>query len=100
MLDKNNMKVLGLTILLTACAGTPSVAVSYDDAMMQANQEIDKAAALNYEWRDSRKLLKKAASLEKEGQHDKAMQLIAAASKQGKLAVAQAHQQADVTGPY
>ncbi len=95
-----NLKVLALSALLTACAGSPVVATTFDEAMKQAVSEIDKAKSMDYEWRDSRKMLDKAVKLEKEGKHDEAMKLIAAATEQGKLAVAQARQQMNVNGPH
>lgn len=73
---------------------------SFEDAMKEATASIDRAKAVNYEWRDSRKLLKQADKLNKEGNSDKAMQLVEQARKQGELAVAQAEQQSSVTGPY
>ncbi len=97
---KNTIKITGLTALLSLLASTPLQAGTFDSAVQQASAEIDKAKAMNYEWRDSRKLLKKAIKLHKEGKHDKAMKLVAKAGQQGKLAVAQAQQQAGVNGPH
>ncbi|HEB93777.1 MAG TPA: hypothetical protein ENI94_10015, partial [Gammaproteobacteria bacterium] len=68
-------------------------ASTFDEAYKQASLEIDKAKAVNYEWRDSRKLLKKAEKLHKEGKTDKAMKLVAKAREQGQLAVLQAEAQ-------
>ena len=75
-------------------------AENYEDAVKEANASIDNAKAVNYEWRDSRKLLEKADKLNKEGKSDKAMKLVAKAKNQGELAVAQAELQASVSGPH
>ena len=95
------IKNLSLISIFSACLFSPvlSQASSFDDAMKEANAAIDKAKAVNYEWRDSRKLLKKAEQLNKEGKTDNAMKLIAKAKSQGEIAVAQAEQQSSVTGP-
>ena len=80
-------------------AGTQSVvADEWDELALKAdikaaNIEIDKAKALGYEWRDSRKLLKKAKQLNADGDYDKAKKLVAKAKKQGQIAVTQAHDQ-------
>lgn len=76
------------------------MAGEFEDALKNANAEIDKAKALGYEWRDSRKILKKALKTKKAGDHDGAMKLTHKASQQGIIAVKQAQQQADVMGPY
>ena len=93
---------LGSVIAMSALFLLPGTASakSFDAAVKQATSEIDKAAAMNYEWRDSRKLLKQAQELQKEGKTDKAMALVEKAGEQGKLAVAQAKRMADVDGPH
>jgi len=75
-------------------------AENYEDAVKEANASIDNAKAVNYEWRDSRKLLEKADKLNKEGKSDEAMKLVAKAKNQGELAVVQAELQASVYGPH
>lgn len=67
--------------------------------MDAAHKEIDKAKALGYEWRDSRKLLKKAMKINAEGDYEKAKKLVAKAKQQGQIAVAQAHDQKNA-GPH
>jgi len=93
---------LGLVSIFSACMLTPviSQAGSYEDAVKDASASIDKAKAVNYEWRDSRKMLKKADKLNQEGKHEKAIKLVSKAQKQGELAVAQAELQSSVTGPH
>ena len=75
-------------------------AENYEDAVKEANASIDNAKAVNYEWRDSRKLLEKADKLNKEGKSDEAMKLVAKAKNQGELAIVQAELQASVYGPH
>ncbi len=95
------MKKLSLISIISTCLLTPALtqAGNYEDAVKEANASINNAKAVNYEWRDSRKLLEKADKLNKEGQSEKAIKLVAKAKKQGDLAVAQAEQQASVNGP-
>ncbi len=96
------IKIISLISVLSACLITPvlSQAGSYEDAVQDANSSIDKAKAANYEWRDSRKMLKKADQLNKAGKTDEAMKLVAKAQKQGETAVAQAELQSGVSGPH
>lgn len=70
-----------------------SIAGDFEHAVKQATEEIDKAKAVGYEWRDSRKILKQAEAAEKAGEHEKAMKLVNKAGQQGIIAVAQAKQQ-------
>ncbi len=98
------MKIKNLSIIsvLGACLFAPVLAQAgtYETAVKEASASIDNAKAVNYEWRDSRKFLKKADKLYKEGKTDKAMKLVKKAKKQGELAVAQAKLQAGVSGPH
>ena len=98
------MKIIKLSLIsvLSACLFTPilSHASNYDSAVKDATASINEAKAVNYEWRDSRKLLKKADKLNKAGKNKKAMKLVAKAKRQGELAVAQAEMQSGVNGPH
>ncbi len=97
------MKIIKLSLisLFSASLLSPVLAQasSYDDAVKSAKASLDQANAVNYEWRDSRKLLKKADKLNKEGKTDKAMKLVAEAKQQGEMAAAQASLQSGVSGP-
>lgn len=96
------MKSLKFISIITVCLlapFTPSYAVNFSEAVSAATTEIDKAKAANYEWRDSRKLLKKAAKLNKNGDKEKAMVLVTKARKQGQLAANQAKLESSVIGP-
>lgn len=96
------INTLGLASILSSCLlATPMAqANSFDSAVSEAKTELDKAKAVNYEWRDSRKMLKKAEKLNKEGKTDKAIKLVNTAKEQGQLAVAQAELQSGVKGPH
>ena len=91
----------GLIAIVSTCLLTPILAQagSFESAVKEATIEIDKAKAVNYEWRDSRKLLKQAEKLNKEGKTDKAMKLVEQAKMQGQVAVSQAELQSSVNGP-
>ncbi len=100
------MKILKLSTLVillattSACASSSTKSYSsYDEAAKDAIASIDKAKSANYEWRDSRKILKKAAALAKEGKTDEAIKMATKAKQQGDLAIAQAKLQSSVTGP-
>ncbi len=92
---------LSLMTILSTCLFSPVIshAESFEAAVQNATAAVDKAKAANYEWRDSRKLLKQASELNKDGQSGKAMELVEQVEKQGKLAVAQAELQSTVSGP-
>ena len=96
------IKNLGLIAAVSACLLSPVLvqAGSYEQAVLDAKASIDNAKALNYEWRDSRKLLEKADQLNKEGKSDEALKLLAEAKKQGDMAVIQAKLQSSVSGPH
>jgi hypothetical protein len=91
-----------LTAAFTTCLLAPFTASAgdFDAAVKQAEAEIDRAKSMNYEWRDSRKMLKEARELHEKGDKDKALQLAKAAGQQGKMAVAQAESQSAVNGPH
>ncbi len=97
------MKIKNLSIIsvLGACLLAPVLAQAgtYEEAVKEAKLSIDNAKALNYEWRDSRKFLKKADKLYKEGKTEKAMKLVKKAKMQGDLAVTQAKLYSSINGP-
>ena len=99
--ESMNTKHLSLISILSACLFAPVISQASDfaGAVSDANSSIDKARAVNYEWRDSRKILKKADDLNKAGKSDEAMKLVEKAKKQGELAVAQADMQSGTGGP-
>ncbi len=92
------------TLLLSGCATTGSsdstaaTLESYKTAVTAAQTSIKTAKKANYEWRDSGKILKKAAKAAKSGDFDKALKLANKAKRQGEIALAQAKSQANA-GP-
>ena len=62
-------KKLCLVSITSTFLFTPVLAQAgnYEDAVKEANASLDSAKAVNYEWRDSHKLLEKADKLNKEG---------------------------------
>ena len=96
------IKTLSLLSIFSIClsAAAAAQASSYEQAVSEATAAIDAAKAVNYEWRDSRKMLKQANKLHKEGKSDEAMKLVTKARDQGKLALSQAQLQAKVNGPH
>ena len=92
----NHAKTLAgliLTGLLTVgCsgAGTNTATLEdYNNALADAKSSISKAKKVNYEWRDTGKILKKAAEAAKSGNYTKATQLANKAKRQGDMAYAQ-----------
>jgi len=89
--------------LLSGCAGYSSddsaaaTLESYNAAVTDAKASIETAAAANYEWRDSGKILKKAEKAAKAGDFETAIKLVNQAKHQGDLALAQSKEQAHAT---
>lgn len=71
-------------------AASGATAEDYQAAVLKADASIASAVKINYEWRDSKKILKKAAKAAKTGDYDKALKLANKAAKQGDLAIIQA----------
>ncbi len=65
-------------------------AVDYPTLVKQANASITKARSIGGEWRDSAKLLKKAAKAEKAGKMEKAIKLAKRAKFEGEMGYKQA----------
>ncbi|MEE8428563.1 MAG: sulfur oxidation c-type cytochrome SoxX [Gammaproteobacteria bacterium] len=82
------------TVLLTAAlfAGNVSATTPAETALLisEATAILDKASAAGGEWRNSRKLLKKARAAAKEGKLNQAVLLADEAKQEGELAYTQA----------
>ena len=93
------MKLSKLAVITALCAlfaaPVSMAGTDFEKAKKEAIAEIDKAKALGHEWRDSRKMVKKAEKAEKAGDHAKAMKLVNKAREQGLDAQAQARMQAN-----
>jgi hypothetical protein len=81
--------------LLVACAGTTVAAdeKSFNATYEAADSARKKAASMNYEWRDTGKMLKKAKEAAGKGDYETAEKLAKKAKFQGEMAVAQANEQ-------
>jgi len=93
------------SVLLSGCASTnasvnsPAVSkADYNAALIEANKSLKAAINANYLWRDSGKILKKAAKAAKEGNYEKATMLANKAKHQGDMAVKQSKEQTNA-GP-
>ncbi|MFO8024547.1 hypothetical protein [Thiohalophilus sp.] len=88
--------ILAMTaaLSLAACATGPSMTQQdANNAISAAKTELNKAASMNYTWRDTRKIIKAAEKAAKEGEYEKAVDLATEARKQGELAQAQAREE-------
>ncbi|MFV1996932.1 MAG: SoxXA-binding protein [Acidiferrobacterales bacterium] len=76
---------------LGGCASGPSA----DDAIAEAQKEMKVAKKMNYLWRDTGKILKKAKKAKANGDTKKAVKLANKALSQAKMAQAQAKAEAN-----
>ncbi len=83
---------------LGGCAGTGGP--SYNELLAQAKAEMAKAKKMNYLWRDTGKLVKKAKAARADGDNPKAKKLLKKAIQQAKLAQKQAKEQANAKPVY
>ena len=81
--------------LLVAGAGNTVVAdeQSFNASYEAAEAARKQAASMNYEWRDTGKMLKQAKEAAAKGDYETAERLANKAEMQGKMAVAQAKEQ-------
>lgn len=98
------MRIRNVVLSLAAAAllaGTVHAAsqADYDKAVADATTAVKAAAAAGNEWRDTGKILKKAAKAAKGGNFDKAVKLARKAEFQGKMAEQQAIEQANAGNP-
>ena len=94
-MKKIAMLAAAATLLLGACAA-PAPTVSKEDAMTaieMAKQEAGKAAKVNYEWRDTGKIIKQAEEAMKKEDYATAIKLANKAKSQGVLAQQQYEEQ-------
>lgn len=71
----------------------------YEDALASANAEIAKADSMGGEWRDTGKVLKKAAAAAEKGDYAEAAKLANKAEFQAKMGQSQAQAEAGVGNP-
>jgi starvation-inducible outer membrane lipoprotein len=90
-MKKIAMLAAAATLLLGACAA-PAPTVSKDDAMAaidMAKQETAAAAKVNYEWRDTGKIIKQAEEAMKKEDYATAVKLANKAKNQSSNALMQ-----------
>jgi histidyl-tRNA synthetase len=80
-------------LVAIACTPVSADEKSFNAAYEAAESARKKAASLNYEWRDTGKMLKKAKKSADKGDYETAEKLAKKARMQGEMAVAQAHEQ-------
>ncbi|MEJ2509538.1 MAG: SoxXA-binding protein [Gammaproteobacteria bacterium] len=95
-------KLLCIAALLavSACASTPSASQADASAAIQAAQKsYQHAQSVDFAWRDTGKIIKKAKSLEGKGDYAAAVKLANKAKRQGELAYQQYLAQQGASGP-
>jgi len=95
---KHTLISMAVAALLGGAAQAASQA-DYDKAAAAAQSSLKAAASVGNQWRDSGKLLKKAAKAAKSGDFAKAVKLAQAAEFQGHMAQQQASEQANAGNP-
>ena len=84
-MNKLVLLVAAIALSLSACGSSPDTAYNANDAsasITAAEQANMKTQKVNYEWRDTGKILKKAKAAQKEGDFDMAVKLADKAKKQ------------------
>lgn len=83
-----------LALSLAACESTPTKSLSDANMAIKSAMEANgKAKKLNYEWRDTGKILKKARAAKGAGKFDEAVKLAGKAERQAINAVKQHDEQ-------
>lgn len=98
MKKRKLLTIIGSICIVLGAASSTHAATS--TAASEAKAEINKAKAMGYEWRDSKKILDKAQKALDAGDVKKANKLFAQAKKQGIDAQIQAKAQMNVSGPH
>ena len=80
---------------LVSCAAVSS-SDDFNTAWEAADAKRKEAAAVGYEWRDTKKFLKKAKSEHEAGNTEAAMKLVAKAHEEAEDAIAQHAREADL----
>jgi len=91
-MKKLALLVAAVALTLSACGSSPDVAHNKNDASasITAAQHANKRAKkVNYEWRDTGKIIKKAKKAQKAGNYDMAVKLADKAKRQAQNAYKQ-----------
>ena len=87
--------------LMTACATAPTHTLEQANAaLVAANAANGNAKKVNYEWRDTGKILKKARKAKADGDFDTAVKLAKQAERQAVMAYAQYEDQKNAQPRY
>ncbi|NKB77148.1 MAG: hypothetical protein GKR96_08905 [Gammaproteobacteria bacterium] len=84
--------IMTLGLMSYANVGIVSNAIAsdgFESSWAAADEQRKMAAKLGFEWRDTKKLLKKAKAANESGENEKAMKLVAKAHEQSNDAIAQ-----------
>lgn len=90
---------MGLSGCASAKQDAGSASKDPQQAIQAAKAETDKAAAVGYEWRDTRKIIAKAEKAAKAGNDQEAVKLANQAYEQSEDALKQYQEQKDA-GPH
>lgn len=93
------MAATALTLAACAASGPTHTANDAKGAIAAAEHETSRAAKKFYEWRDTKKIIKKAKKALKKGDFNKAVKLANKAKAQSTNALQQAHEQRNA-GPH
>ena len=97
-MKKLALLVATIALTLSACSSSPDTAHSTSDAtaaITAAEDANNKAQKVNYEWRDTGKIIKKAKKALEDGSFDMAVKLADKAKRQAQLAYKQYLEQRD-----
>lgn len=84
--------VCTLALSLVACQSAPTKTMAQANSAITAAEQVNKRAkSVFYEWRDTRKLIKKAKKANKKGDFDKAVMLANKAERQANHAIDQSN---------
>ena len=82
-------KTLLASVLAASVSFGATASEDFDAAWAEADAKRQEAAAVGFEWRDTKKTLDAAKKAAEEGDMDKAMQLVAKALEESSDAIAQ-----------
>lgn len=86
--------IAATAILMSACASGPThTSAQAGTAIASAKEANKEAKKVNFEWRDTGKLIKKAQKAKGDGDFDTAVKLAKKAERQATLALAQEKEQ-------
>jgi len=92
-MKKLALLVAAIALTLTACGSSPDAASNNADqatvAITAAKTANSQAKKVNYEWRDTGKIIKKAQKAQKDGNFDMAVKLANKAKRQAENAYKQ-----------